>query len=75
MEITLEEKLRDLLEEAINKMQEFSDEHEGYDPFGIPCGNCDGAIPMAHSFGCRAASVLALASHRRAAPPKGDSNV
>jgi hypothetical protein len=65
MEFTLEEKLRDLLEEAIHLMQEWSDNHEGFDPFGIPCPNCDAAVPMRHSFGCRAAAVLSLASHRR----------
>lgn len=52
------ERLRGLLRRALAAMQDYCDEHDGHDPFGLACGNCDGAIPVPHSLGCEIRSAL-----------------
>ena len=53
-----------LLREAIELIQEDIDNRDGRDNFGMCCGNCDGALPIKHSFGCRAKQALAHAEAR-----------
>lgn len=49
--------LLELLAEALRRMEEQNNEREG-DYFDLDCGNCDGAVPMPHSFGCRVRNAL-----------------
>ncbi len=53
--------LVEALKAALAEMQNWVDEHEGKDPFGLVCGCCDGAIPIPHSLGCNIRAALAKA--------------
>jgi hypothetical protein len=48
-----------LLAEALELIQEDIDNRDGRDNFDMSCGNCEGAIPVKHSFGCRARQAIA----------------
>ena len=49
------------LKEALELIQEDIDSRDGRDNFGMCCGRCDGAIPVEHSFGCRAKAAISKA--------------
>ena len=46
------------LREALQLIQEDIDNRDGRDSFGMVCGRCQGAIPIEHSFGCRAHAAI-----------------
>jgi len=50
--------LAGLLREALSAIEEEINNRDGEDRFQIGCPSCDGALPMPHSFGCRAYSAL-----------------
>lgn len=50
--------LASLLRELLTSVEEEIANRDGDDRFDIGCGNCVGAVPMAHSLGCRIESAL-----------------
>lgn len=46
-----------LLKESLRAMEDECDSQES-DVFDLSCGNCDGAIPVPHSFGCRIRNAI-----------------
>ncbi len=53
-----------ILAEAMDAMKEESSNQES-DPFGFDCPNCDGALPLLHSLGCRIRNAVLRAERAR----------